>query len=112
MSDEEVSKVNGQLILARAETAQARVNFEQVKAAANRGADLSPFADPTQAAAISAMRVKASEVRRELSTATVKYGARHPTVVAIKAQLADVNRQLGNETARTVSLAESSTALP
>ena len=107
LSDEEVSKVNGQLILARAETAQARVNFEQVKAAANRGADLSPFADPTQAAAISAMRAKASEVRRELSTATVKYGARHPTVVAIKAQLADVNRQLGNETARTVSLAES-----
>ena len=57
----------------------------------------------TQAAAIGAMRAKASEIRRELSEATVKYGGRHPTVVALKAQLADVNRQVDNETARTVA---------
>ena len=54
------------------------------------------------------MRAKASEVRRELTEATVKYGSRHPTVVALRAQLSDVNRQIGNETARTVSSAENS----
>ena len=106
LSDQEVSKLNGQLILARAETAQAKATYDQVKAAANRGADLSSFADAMQAAAIGAMRAKASEIRRELSEATVKYGGRHPTVVAMKAQLADVNRQVNNETARTVASAE------
>jgi exopolysaccharide transport family protein len=106
LSDLQLAKLNEQLIMARAETAQAKANYDQVQAAAKRGSDLSSFADAAQAAAIGAMRAKASEVRRELTEATVKYGSRHPTVVALRAQLSDVNRQIGNETARTVSSAE------
>jgi exopolysaccharide transport family protein len=106
LSDQQLAKLNEQLILARAETAQAKASYDQVQAAAKRGADLSSFADSAQAAAIGAMRAKASEVRRELTEATVKYGSRHPTVVALRAQLSDVNRQIGSETARAVSSAE------
>ena len=106
LSDQQVSKLNEQLILARAETAQAKASFDQVQAAAKRGGDLSSFADVAQAANIGAMRSKASEVRRDLAEATVKYGSRHPTVVALRAQLNDVNRQIGNEAARTVASAD------
>ena len=81
-SDLQLAKLNEQLIMARAETAQAKASYDQVQAAAKRGSDLSSFADAAQAAAIGAMRAKASEVRRELTEATVKYGSRHPTVVA------------------------------
>ncbi|MCB1431884.1 MAG: polysaccharide biosynthesis tyrosine autokinase [Alphaproteobacteria bacterium] len=106
LSDQQVSKLNEQLILARAEAAQAKATYDQVQAAAARGKDLTSFADPAQAAAIGALRAKASEVRRELAEAAVKYGNRHPTVVALRAQITDIDRQVGNETARTVTAAE------
>jgi exopolysaccharide transport family protein len=106
LSDQQVSKLNEQLILARAETAQAKASFDQVQAAVKRGGDLSSFADAAQAANIGALRGKASEVRRELAEATVKYGSRHPTVVALRAQLGDINRQIGAEASRTVASAE------
>ena len=106
LSDQQVAKLSEQLILARAETAQAKATYDQVRAAVTRGGDLTSFADPAQAAAIGILRSKGSEVRRDLAEATVKYGSRHPTVVALRAQLSDVNRQIGNETARTVTAAE------
>ena len=106
LSDQQVARLNEQLILARAETAQAQASFDQVRAAAKDGRDLASFADAAQAAAIGAMRAKASEVRRDLAEAAVKYGSRHPAVIALRAQLGDITRQIGNEADRTVASAE------
>lgn len=106
LTDQQVAKLNEQLILARAETAQAKANYDQVLAAAKRGGDLSSFADAAQAAAIGSLRAKASEVRRDLAEATVKYGQRHPTVVALRAQIGDIESQINRESRRTVTTAE------
>lgn len=106
LSDQQVQKLNEQLVITRAETAQAKASFDQVQATAKRGSDVTSFADAAQASAIGQLRAKSSEVRRDLAEATVKYGERHPTVVALKAQLSDIERQIGNERARTIASAE------
>ena len=106
LGDQQIARFNEQLILARAETAQARASFEQLQAAVKRGGDVSSFADAAQSAAIGLLRSKASEVRRELAELSAKYGSRHPSVVALRAQLADVNGQIGTEASRTVASAQ------
>ena len=45
LSEQQVAKLNEQLILARAETAQAKVKYDQVKEVTGRGGDASSFAD-------------------------------------------------------------------
>lgn len=106
LSDQQIAKLSEQLVLARAETAQARANFEQLQAAMERGGDVSSFADAAQAAMIGSLRSKASEIRRELAELSAKYGTRHPSVVALRAQLGDVNGQIKKEASRTVASAE------
>ena len=106
LSDQQIAKLNEQLILARAETAQARAKFEQVQAVRKRGGDITAFADALQSGALASLKAKASEVRRELADLSAKYGERHPSVVSARAQLSDINRQVGSEAARIVTATE------
>jgi exopolysaccharide transport family protein len=106
LSDQQVAKLNEQLILARAETAQARAKYEQIQAVRKRGGDITAFADALQSTALAALKAKASEVRRELANLTARYGDRHPSVVSARAQLADVNRSIGTEAQRILASAE------
>ena len=106
LSDQQIGKLNEQLILARAETAQALASYEQIQAVVKRGGDASSFADAAQAAAIGELRAKASDIRREMAELSAKYGARHPTVVSLRAQLGDISGQIRKEAGRTVAAVE------
>jgi succinoglycan biosynthesis transport protein ExoP len=106
LSDQQVAKLNEQLILARAEAAQAQVKYDQIEAVRKRGGDVTAFADAMQSGALANLKSKASEIRRELANLTARYGDRHPSVVSARAQLADVNRSIGAEASRIVATAE------
>jgi succinoglycan biosynthesis transport protein ExoP len=106
LSDQQIGKLNEQLILARAEAAQAQVKYDQIQAVRKRGGDVTAFADAMQSGALANLKAKASEVRRDLANLTARYGDRHPSVVSARAQLADVNRSIGTEARRVVATAE------
>jgi succinoglycan biosynthesis transport protein ExoP len=106
LSDQQVAKLNEQLILARAETAQARAKYQQIQAVKKRGGDITAFADALQSTSLAGLKAKASEVRRELANLSAKYGERHPAVVSARAQLRDVNRSIGSEAQRILASAE------
>ncbi len=106
LNDQQVSKLNEQLILARAETAQARAKYDQIQAVRKRGGDITAFADALQSTSLASLKSKASEVRRELANLSAKYGDRHPSVVSARAQLSDVNRSIGAEAERILASAE------
>lgn len=106
LSDTQVAKLNEQLILARAETAQAKVKLDQVREVTGRGGDPSSFAEGLNSGVLGGLRSRASEARRELAELSSKYGARHPSVVSARAQLADVVRQIGAEAERIIAAAE------
>ncbi len=103
LNDQQIGKLNEQLILARAETAQVRAKYEQVQAVRKRGGDVTAFADALQSGALGALKAKSSEVRRELANLSAKYGSRHPSVVSARAQLSDINGQIGAEASRIVT---------
>ena len=52
LSDQQVAKLNEQLILARAESAQAQAKYDQVQAVRKRGGDITAFADALQSSAL------------------------------------------------------------
>ena len=102
LSDQQVAKLNEQLILARAETAQAQARYDQVQSVRKSGGDITAFADALQSTALASLKGKASEIRRELANLSAKYGNRHPSVVSARAQLKDVRRSI-NATAASDS---------
>jgi polysaccharide biosynthesis transport protein len=106
LTDQQVAKLNEQLILARAETAQAAVALEQLRSVVERGGEASSFADELQSQQIAALNSKASEVRRELAELSSKYGSRHPSVQTARAQLSDIQHQISNQTKLIVASAE------
>ena len=55
MSEQQFAKLNEQLILARAETAQAKVKYDQVKEVTGRGGDASSFADGLQSGVLGSL---------------------------------------------------------
>jgi succinoglycan biosynthesis transport protein ExoP len=106
LTDQQVAKLNEQLILARAETAQALVGLEQLRSVVERGGETSSFADELQSQQLSALSGKASEVRRELAELSSKYGSRHPQVQTARAQLGDIQGQIKNQTQLIVASTE------
>lgn len=106
LTDEQITRLNEQLIEARAATAQARVKYEQLRAVLEEGGDPSSFAGPMQAQTISQLRAKASEVTRHLSEMTTRYGSKHPQVVSAQAQLAYLRQQIDDQSAGIVAAAE------
>lgn len=103
LSDQQVGKLNEQLILARAESAQAQAKYDQVQSVRKRGGDITAFADTLQSSALASLKGKASEIRRELANLSAKYGDRHPSVVSARAQLLDVRRSISSEAQRILT---------
>jgi exopolysaccharide transport family protein len=106
LNDQQVAKLNEQLILARAESAQAKARYDQVQAVRKRGGDITAFADALQSSALASLKGKASEIRRELANLSAKYGDRHPSVVSARAQLQDVRRSISSEAKRILTSTE------
>ena len=105
LNDQQIAKLSEQLILARAETAQARAKYKQVLAVTKKGGETNSFADRLQSQVIGTLRTKVTELRRVLADLRAKYGTRHPKVQSTRAQLADVTDQIRAEAKRVLSSA-------
>ena len=97
LDEQQIARLNEQLVLARAQSAEAKAKLDQLTEVKSRGGEASSFADQLQSRIISELRSKLSEVRREYAELSSKYGRRHPSVINVSAQIADVRRQLDAE---------------
>jgi polysaccharide biosynthesis transport protein len=105
-TDQQIAKLTEQLILARAETAQAKVALDQLRAILTRDKDPSAFADPLQSQQIGELNSKAGDMRRQLAELRSKYGTRHPSIQIASAQLADIQGQIRNITKLIITATE------
>jgi len=93
-----VFELNQQLVLASAQTAEARARYELLrKAGASAGENL-PLA--TQSTVLSALRAEYARLSRQSADQATVLGPRHPDVASLRAQLADVRRQINAEISR------------
>ena len=93
LSDQQLSELNSQLILARTEMAQAQAK------ASNSGAARTS-SEVLNSPLIQNLRIQETEVRRQMSDLSAKYGDRHPRMVTIRNELADVQRKIAEESGK------------
>ncbi len=92
-----------QSVLAGAKTAEARARFEQLrKAGASAGDNLPPT---IQSSVLNALRAEFARLSRQSADQSTVLGSQHPDVASLRAQIADVRRQIGAEVARMMAAA-------
>ena len=97
LSQQQLSEVNSQLIIARAQRAEAEAKYQQVEAIARSGHDIDSVAEVLNSALISSLRGQEAEVQRKYSEMLFEYGARHPRMIQMQAELADIKAKIGQE---------------
>ena len=93
-----VFELNQQHVLASAKAAEARARYEQLRRAkdfAGDNLDLAP-----QSAVLNNLKTQKAALLRQSVDQSTTLGPRHPSVLALNAQLAEINKQIAAEIAR------------
>jgi exopolysaccharide transport family protein len=96
----QVEDVTQQLALARSRAADARARLERVQQVSSRAADPAALSESLQSQVIANLRSQYAEAARSEAEFNALYGSRYPGLVAVRAQLADLRRQIEAEIAR------------
>lgn len=97
LSQQQLSDVNSQLIIARAQRAEAEAKYQQVEAIARSGRDVDSVAEVLNSSLISSLRQQESEVQRKYSEMLVEFGPRHPRMIQMQAELEDIQGKVRSE---------------
>ena len=97
VTQQQLSEINSQLITARAQRAEAEAKYQQVEAISRSGQDIDSVAEVLNSGLISSLRSQEAEVQRRYSEMLVEYGARHPKMIQMQAELTDIKDKIGTE---------------
>ena len=100
---QQIAEVNAQLTQARARTAETRAKLEQARRVQASGGNIAALGDVLASPLISSLRAQEAEVARREADLSTRYGARHPQVANVQAELSDIRRGIAGEVARIVS---------
>ena len=97
LSQQQLSEINSQLFIARAQRAEAEAKYQQVEAITRSGKDVDSVAEVLNSALINTLRGQESEVQRKYSEMLVEFGPRHPKMVQMHAELDDIKAKVLSE---------------
>jgi succinoglycan biosynthesis transport protein ExoP len=95
---QQLSTINGQLIIARADLAEAEVRLEQMRRLVEdnrRGLETS--LDVLRSPIIQQLRSQEGQILQRRSELAVEYGPKHPRMLQVNAELDDINRRINSE---------------
>lgn len=98
LNEQQTSELNSQLILARAQLAEAQA--KATGSAAIRGGRLETTSEVLNSPLIQNLRIQETEVRRKMSDLASRYGDRHPRILTVRNELADVQRKISEESSK------------
>jgi exopolysaccharide transport family protein len=100
VNSQQVSDLNSQLIQARADAAEARAKYDQTAQIAKSQADPGSLAEALASDTIARLRTQYAQLRINDADLSNRYGAQHPQVKAVRAQLRDTQKLISDEVAR------------
>lgn len=86
VSEQQLSELNSQLILARARTAEQRSRVDQLDRLLKSGSDYAAIAESVQSQTVSVLRTQHAEIIRQQGSAAALLGPRHPSMPAFNAE--------------------------
>lgn len=99
----QIEDLTQQLALNRTRTAEARARLERVQRIAQNTSDPATLAESLQSPVIAGLRGQYAAVARVEAESSALYGSQHPNLIAIKAQRADLKRQIDSEIERILA---------
>ncbi len=104
--EQQVTRLNEQLITAKVETAEKLARYNQVKSLASSGS-LQSYSGFVSSGTVSNLRVQESQALGDVANLSGKYGDNHPQLINAKAKLRDIRKQINDEANRMVDNARS-----
>ncbi len=102
LSEQELSELNSQLILIRAEKAEKQAIYARAQQLLNGGASLESVSEVIQSPVIAALRQQQAELARKQADLASRYGDRHPQMINVRAERRDLDAQIQQEISRIV----------
>ena len=103
MSEQQISDLNAQLVLARAQTAERLAKLQQAEKLKLSRGDLGGIGDVLVSPVITNLRTQAAEVARKEADLLSRYGDQHPLVINIRAERRDIQTGISTEVQRVVT---------
>ncbi|MBB5574533.1 MULTISPECIES: polysaccharide biosynthesis tyrosine autokinase [Rhizobium] len=102
MSEQQISDLNKQLIIAQADTASASARYYQYKSIIDQGPDnavknATISSSQTDNTVLQDLKTRYLNVQKREQDVTQNFGASHPQAVALKAEREDITRQIYQE---------------
>ncbi len=99
MSEQQISDLNKQLIIAQADTASAAARYNQYKSIIDQGPDnavknATISSSSTDNSVLQDLKTRYLAVEKREQDVTQNFGANHPQAVALKAERQDITRQI------------------
>ena len=102
IDEQQLSAINTQLTVSRADLAEKRARFRHVNELLQSGAGVESLAEVLASDVIGDLRQRQAELAREQAELESRYGDRHPHMIKIRAQHTDANQQIESEVKRIV----------
>ena len=99
--DQQLAELNGQLVLAKSQLAEAQAKYARVKALAASG-QAEDVAQVFQSGMIGTLRQEQADLLRQKAQLATTFGPRHPKMLDIESQLRNVDAKIKEEVNRVV----------
>jgi len=103
LTEQEISGLNTQLATAQAEQAEQDARVRTAQQAIAGGSTGEDFAGALNSDLIKNLRAQKAQISQQATDLETKYGPKHPDVIKIQRQLADIDVQIKQELTRVVS---------
>jgi polysaccharide biosynthesis transport protein len=103
VTEQQTSELNKQLADVRAEVTEKKLRLEQARRLLERGGDIQAVPDIMASGVITRLREQQSELSWREQEIHSKLGDRHAEVMAVRAQLTSINRQMADEAQHIVT---------
>jgi polysaccharide biosynthesis transport protein len=94
---EQLSEINSQLIIAKAERAQASARLAQVQRLLKTGDGVDSAAEVLSSPLIQQLREQESMLERKASEMSVEFGEKHPQMIRVQAEIQELDRKIKSE---------------
>lgn len=96
--DEQLSELNSQLIILKAERAEAEARLGQIqRVVSNQSVDVDSASEVLSSTLIQRLREQETEVLRKESEFGAEYGPKHPKMIQVKAEIRDLRNKIRDE---------------
>ncbi|MFN4090600.1 MAG: GumC family protein [Alphaproteobacteria bacterium] len=102
VASQQVSELNTQLILARGERAEAEARLRQVQTLVAGRSGIESAAEVLRSPLIQRLKEQEAEVLRRAADLSQQYGARHPRMIGVRAELDDIRSKIAIEVKQIV----------